>query len=337
MKITVIGGGTGSSVVLEGLKKYGDLNLSVVVGMMDDGGSNNTLREEFGLLPLSDIRKCIVSLSEENQNQILKKLFTYRFDKGEGLVGHTMGNLLMIAMTEIMGSEIGAIQMAHYLFGVRGNIIPVTLDDVRLVAEYEDGSKVLGETNIDEIDKQKKIKKLYLDKEAVASEDALKAIREAEYIILGPGDIYTTILQNILVSGIPEELQKTKAKIIYITNLMSKKGQTRGYTQSEIVKILEDYIGRKVDVILCNNGVYPEDVVKKYKEVGEDIIEDDLGKDRRVLRMDVVAQDETKKEKGDQLTRSLIRHDSDKLSKSLYKVFRKGGMGFISRFFSVYK
>lgn len=337
MKITVIGGGTGSSVVLEGLKKYGDLNLSVIVGMMDDGGSNNTLRKEFGLLPLSDIRKCIVSLSEENDNQILRNLFTYRFDKGKGLVGHTMGNLLMIAMTEVMGSEVGAIQMAQYLFGVRGNIIPVTLDDVKLVAEYEDGTKLVGENSIDEIEKQKRIKRLYLNKKASANTDALKAISEAEYIILGPGDIYTTILQNILVDGIPQEIQKSKAKIIYITNLMSKKGQTRGYTQKEILKILEDYLGRMVDVILCNNGVYPESILEKYKKVGESILEDDFGKDRRVLRTDLIQEQEVKKDKGDHLTRSLIRHDKEKLAKVLYRVFRGNWGGILSRFFSVYK
>ena len=143
MKITVIGGGTGSTTVLEGLKKKKDLDLNVIVGMMDDGGSNAVVRDEFGLLPLSDLRKSIIALSQENENQMLRNLFTYRFSQGNGLKGHTLGNLLMIAMTEITGSEVEAIEMFKYFFSVTGNIIPVTLDKVHLVAEYDDGSKVV--------------------------------------------------------------------------------------------------------------------------------------------------------------------------------------------------
>ena len=140
MKITVIGGGTGTSTVLEGLKKRRDLELSVIVGMMDDGGSNAVVRDEFGLLPLSDLRKSIIALAEDNEGNILRNLFTYRFSQGDGLKGHTMGNLLMIAMTEITGNEIEAIEMFRYLFNVRGNIYPVTMDKVKLVAEYSNGT-----------------------------------------------------------------------------------------------------------------------------------------------------------------------------------------------------
>jgi len=158
MNITVIGGGTGSSTVLEGLKSKKDLSLKVIVGMMDDGGSNAVVRDEFGLLPLSDLRKSIIALSTENEDQILRNLFTYRFSQGDGLKGHTLGNLLMIAMTEITGSEVEAIEMFKYLFSVSGDIIPVTLDKVKLVAEYTNGMKIVGEHFIDEPEEDRKIK-----------------------------------------------------------------------------------------------------------------------------------------------------------------------------------
>ncbi|HOK59560.1 MAG TPA: YvcK family protein, partial [Candidatus Dojkabacteria bacterium] len=219
MKITVIGGGTGSTTVLEGLKKKKDLDLNVIVGMMDDGGSNAVVRDEFGLLPLSDLRKSIIALSEENENQMLRNLFTYRFSQGDGLKGHTLGNLLMIAMTEITGSEIEAIEMFKYFFSVTGNIIPVTLDKVRLVAEYDDGSKVVGEHLIDEPEDDKKIVKFYFDKKAQAYQGAIDTIMSSDYIIIGPGDLYTTTLPNIIVEGIPQALQETKAKLIFISNL----------------------------------------------------------------------------------------------------------------------
>jgi uncharacterized cofD-like protein len=177
MKITVIGGGTGTSTVLEGLKKYKDLDISIIVGMMDDGGSNAVVRDEFGLLPFSDLRKSIIALSQENEGGILRDLFTYRFSEGEGLKGHTLGNLLMIAMTDITGSEIGAIETFKYLFSVGGDILPVTLDKVKLVAEYSNGKKVIGEHLIDEPEEDLYIKKFYLDGKAIAYTGAVDAIR----------------------------------------------------------------------------------------------------------------------------------------------------------------
>jgi uncharacterized cofD-like protein len=231
MKITVLGGGTGTTTVLEGLKQHKDLEISVIVGMMDDGGSNAIVRDEFGLLPFSDLRKSIIALSEENQGNILRNLFTYRFSHGDGLKGHTLGNLLMIAMTEITGSEVEAIEMFKYLFNVRGEIVPVTLDKVKLVAEYDNGTKVVGEHLIDEPEQDLRIRKFYLDSKASAYEGAIETILNSDYIIVGPGDLYTTTLASIVVDGIPKALQDTKAKIIFIPNLMSKIGQTRGFTQ----------------------------------------------------------------------------------------------------------
>ena len=338
MKITVIGGGTGSTTVLEGLKKKKDLDLNVIVGMMDDGGSNAVVRDEFGLLPLSDLRKSIIALSEENENQMLRNLFTYRFSQGDGLKGHTLGNLLMIAMTEITGSEVEAIEMFKYFFSVTGNIIPVTLDKVRLVAEYDDGSKVVGEHLIDEPEDDKKIVKFYFDNKAQAYQGAVDTIMSSDYIIIGPGDLYTTTLANIIVDGIPQALQKTKAKLIFISNLMSKKGQTRGLTLESMLSLVEGYIGRKFDYVLVNNGRIPQKAYKRYIKQGEHIFKDDIKKNgREIIRADLVANSVIKKDKGDTLDRSLVRHDPDKVAKELYKIFRKGWKSKLFSFLSMYR
>lgn len=326
MKITVIGGGTGTSTVLEGLKRYRDLNLSVIVGMMDDGGSNAVVRDEFGLLPFSDLRKSIIALSDENEGNILRKLFTYRFSQGEGLKGHTLGNLLMIAMTDITGNEVDAIEMFRYLFNVSGEILPVTLDRVKLVAQYTDGSKVVGEHLIDEPKEDLIIDRLYLDGKAKAYEGTVEKISNSDFIIVGPGDLYTTTLANIVVEGISDALQKSKAKLIFIPNLVSKIGQTRGLTQKSMLEIVEGYIGRKFDYVLVNSGRIPQSAYKRYIEDGESIFKDDLGdgNGRFISREDLVANSVIKKEKGDELVRSLVRHDSRKLGKQLYSIFRGG-------------
>lgn len=324
MKVTIIGGGTGTSNVLEGLTKFSDLDLSVIVGMMDDGGSNAIIRDEFGILPLSDLRKSIIALSGENDNNLLRDLFTYRFSNGDGLKGHTLGNLLMIAMTDITGSEVGAIEAFRYLFSVKGNIYPVTLDSVKLVAEYEDGEKVEGEHLIDEPGKHKNIKNFYLSNEAIAYQGAVSAILESDYIVIGPGDMYTTTLANIVVKGIPDALQNTKAKLIFIPNLISKIGQTRGLTQKSMLEIMEKYVGRKFDYVLVNNGFLPTEALERYLADGEEVFEDNLGNggSRSIIRTDLVANSVIKKDEGDTLVRSLVRHDKEKLGKELYKIFK---------------
>lgn len=339
MNITLIGGGTGTSNVLEGLKQYGDLDLSVIVGMMDDGGSNSVIRDEFGLLPLSDLRKSIIALSGENENNWIRDLFTYRFTDGNGLKGHTLGNLLMIAMTDITGSEIEAIGAFKYLFSVRGSILPVTLDDTKLVAEYDDGTKVEGEHLIDEPEVDKSITKFYLSSKVQAYKGAVEKIMESDFIIIGPGDMYTTTLANIIVPGIAEALQETKAKLIFIPNLMSKIGQTRGFTQKSMLEMMERYVGRKFDFVLINNGRLPEDAFKRYKEDGEAIFKDNLSDDngRTIVRGDLVANSIIQKVKGDTLTRSLVRHEPKKLGDALYKIFRSRWGRFFGKILTLYR
>jgi uncharacterized cofD-like protein len=324
MNITVMGGGTGSSNVLKGLKGYRDLHLSVIVGTMDDGGSNAVMRDELGLLPLSDIRKSVIALAEDSDKGLIRELFTYRFPEGKGLKGHTLGNLLMAAMTDITNSEVGAIEAFKYLFEIRGDIIPVTLDDARLVAEYEDGTKIEGEHLIDQPKGHKEIVKFYLSSDTRAYEGAIEAIMNSNFIVIGPGDLYTTSLATIIVPGISEAIRNSKAKIVFIPNLMSKMGQTRGLTQKSMLEIVEKYLGRKVDFLLVNNGQLPQKALERYLNQGEHVFEDDLGKNdgREIVREDLIANSIIKKDKGDELVRSLIRHDPEKLGRELYKIFR---------------
>lgn len=334
MNIVIIGGGTGTSVVLEGLKKYEDLDISVIVNMTDDGGSNAVVRDEFGVLPLSDLRKSLIALADEDYNDLLRKLFVYRFSEGKGLTGHTLGNLLMLALVDITGSEKEAIGLMEELFHTKGNVIPVTTDDVRLVAKYLDGKVIKGEHLIDEITEDKNIESFGLDGFAEISREAKERILNADYIVIGPGDLYTSILACVVVDGVPEAIQRSNAKLLYITNLMSKIGQTRGLKHSQIVGILEEYIGRKIDCILINNGGIPDKLLKKYRDDGEDIIADDMGNDTRVERVDIVADTEIIKEKGDLLKRSFVRHDPQKLGDALYRKFRGKVKRFLISFIS---
>src|SRR3989344_5238309 len=204
-KIVVIGGGTRTYTVLSGLKKYPELDLSVIVSMMDSGGSNRVIRDEFGLLPTSDIRQCMVALSSEKPSEIVRELFTYRYNQGTGISGMTFGNLFMAALTDIYGSQEEAIEKTCEILDVQGEILPVTYDNVQLVARYESGRQVLGEHYIDEPDPELgkyKIIELELIPQAKVNPKAIKALMQADLIILGPGDLYTSVICNLIVKGI---------------------------------------------------------------------------------------------------------------------------------------
>lgn len=323
-KIVVIGGGTGTMAVLSGLKKYPDLDLHVIVSMTDDGGSNQVVRDEFGLLPLSDLRKSLIALAETD-NQLLRQLFTYRFEKGNGISGHTLGNLMMVALTDITGSEVGAVEACKKLFKVNGKVIPVTLHQTRLVAEYDDGARVEGEHLIDEPEEGnlRKIRSLTLSENVPAHEAAINSIRSADYIIAGPGDLYTSTLANIVIDGIAEEIQKSPAKFVFINNLMTKRGQTHGMSATHIINEIIKYSGRIPDVVLQHQGEFHEDILQKYRERGEHPIADDVAENPpyQLLRTHLTHDATIEQDKGDTLVRSLIRHDAEKLANALYKIF----------------
>lgn len=320
-KIVVIGGGTGTVSVLNGLKEYHDqLDICVIVNMTDDGGSNAMVRDEFGILPLSDLRKSIIGLADHG-NGTLRELFNYRFEQGNGLSGHTLGNLIMMALTRISGSEIGAIREASKLFNVLGEILPVTLDDVRLKAEYSNGEVVTGEHLIDEpleFDENVIIEKFYTTPSAKAYPPVLERLAAADYILIGPGDLYTSTLANIIVEEVSEAIKASSAKLVFISNLMTKMGQTHGMSHQDLVNEMTKYVTRVPDFVLVNNREIPNDIVEKYAESKEFVIEDDLNNNEyKIIRADLIGDREIVRTKGDVLKRSLVRHDSQKLSKAL--------------------
>ncbi|MBN2100814.1 YvcK family protein [Candidatus Dojkabacteria bacterium] len=324
MKITVIGGGTGTSAVLNAIKHYRDLKISVIVNMTDEGGSNKVIRDDFGLLPLSDLRKSIIALSEDNQDEILRKLFIYRFLKGKGLSGHTLGNLIMTALSDITGSETGAIDAVCKIFDVIGDVIPVTLDKVRLVAEYTDGTRTVGEHLIDEPKNDKTISKFYSTPIPEANPKAIKAIEKANFVIIGPGDLYTSTIANLITNGIPQALQKTAAKKIFISNLVTQKGQTRGMEHNDLLKTIENFSKTKMDYTIINKGKIPQEALKAYTKRGETVHKGNIksNKNLKVITENIVSHKFLPQHKDDKLKRSLVRHDPDKLGTVLYSIFK---------------
>ncbi len=326
--IICIGGGTGTFVALKGLKTYPH-KLTAIVTMSDSGGSNKRIRDEFGLLPTSDLRQCIVALSDENGGVgLLRKLFMYRFAKGEGISGMTFGNLFMAALSDILGSQAEAIRQTGRVLRIHGNVIPVSFTVTNLMAQYEDGHTVDEEHFIDEPvhDGKLKITKLYLSPAAAANPDAVVAIKNADLVILGPGDLFTSLLPNILVEGIGEAIKTTKAHKVYVLNLMTKYGQTYNFSALDHLRTLEHYLGsnRAIDTIIINNAPNQKNALTIYKKYHEQPVVDDLPDNGkwRVIRAPIASREKTVKVQSDALVRSLIRHDSAKLAKIIVSLLK---------------
>ena len=329
-KIVVIGGGTGTFTVLTGLKKHQNVELSAIVSMADSGGSNRVLRDDFGLLPTSDIRQCLVALANVNgDGDLWRKLFSYRFDRGVGISGMTFGNLFMAALSDILGSQEKAIEKTGEILKIKGKILPVSLDDVQLLATYEDGSQVIGEHCIDEPKKdhdgKKHIKSLRTVPKGKVNPEAVFEIKNADIIVLGPGDLYTSILANLVISGLSEAISDSKAKVIYVVNLMTKYGQTYKMTASDHVREIEKYLKSKknrINSVIINIGKIKEEILNQYhREEAEAVLDDlDNSDNYNVIRTDLLSSFLQKKVSGDTLKRSLIRHDAEKLAKAILSV-----------------
>ncbi len=323
MNIVTIGGGTGTFTVLSGLKKY-PVNLSAIVSMADDGGSTGRLRDEFGVLPVGDIRMALVALSEDSANhQLLRELFLYRFDKGEGLKGHNFGNLFLVALSEMLQDSVKAVEVASQILRIQGRVVPITAEPVKLIAQYSDGTSIVGQSVIDAQPMSHKnlpsIVSLSIEPAAQITDDARNEILKADCIILGPGDLYTSLLADIVVEGAREVIQRSNAKFVYILNLMTKLGQTHGLTGKDHVELVTQYTGRMPDVVIVNTGEIPQPIVKKYAKAHEHLVVDNFGKNEeyKVIRADIIKSQEVVKSTSDVIRRSLIRHDPDKLAKVL--------------------
>lgn len=325
--IVVIGGGTGTHTVLRGLKRYQkQVSLSAVVTMADSGGSTGRLRDEFGYLPVGDVRMALAALASDidDHEELLRELFLYRFDKGDGLSGHNFGNLLLVALTDILGSEEAAIRAAGKVLRVQGKVIPVTTEPVHLVAKYTDGEVVQGEHSIDEPNQDRtghQITELSITPQATISERAEDALLNADLIVLGPGDLYTSVLANVVVDGVPEAIRNSGAKLVYVSNLMTKFGQTIGMGVAEHVAELKEYIGKAPDCVLVNTTAFPSELKKKYAADNEFPVQFNLESNGcRVIPADLLAVEAVQTATGDTLKRSLIRHDSRKLARKLMEI-----------------
>ena len=271
-QIVAIGGGTGSYNVLKGLKNY-DCDLTAVVTMADSGGSSGRLRDEFGHLPPGDVRQCLLALSpDDHASMLLRQLFNYRFYKGNGLDGHSFGNLFLTALTEVTGSTETAIQEMGRLLGIKGRVLPVTLTKSNLGARLQNGKIVMGEANIDqrEVDPEVPIDYVFLEPKAFVSPFTAHAIGEADVIVIGPGDLYSSLIPNLLVEGVSEAVMKSKAKRIYICNLMTKPGESDGFKASDYIREVQTYLGSRegLDCLIVNNEPLPERIAQRYAQEG---------------------------------------------------------------------
>lgn len=325
--VVVIGGGTGTHTILRGLKQFGDqIDLSAIVTMADSGGSTGRLRDEFGQLPVGDVRMALTALARETDSheELVRQLFMHRFDRGSGLEGHNVGNLLLVALTDILGSEERAIEAAAQVLNVQGAVIPVSTAQTHLVAHYSDGSEVVGEHEIDEPDAshaQCQIVQLSVTPPVPANPRALEAIMDAAVVVLGPGDLYTSILANCVVGDIARALQQTPAQLVYVANLMTKTGHTCGMGVRAHTAEIARYVGRVPDVVLANIGTISAELEAKYAAEGEALLplESELGTlhSYTVLTDDFIAKEAVQLQSGDVLKRSLVRHDSAKLAAAI--------------------
>lgn len=319
-KVTVIGGGTGTFVVLSGLKKH-PIDLAAVVTMMDSGGSTGRLRDQLGVLPPGDLRQCLVALSEASD--LWRKLFLYRFDKGD-LKGHNFGNIFLSALEKVSDNYEQVLDSVNYVLKTKGKAMPVTFDTTHLCVQYESGTILKGEGIIDEDNPERtRILKAYLEPDVAPNKKAIDRIKESDFIIVGPGDLYTSIIPVLLVDDIKGHIARSKAKIIYNLNLMTKAGQTSNYKASDFVEDLTKYMGRHPDYVIVNKGSIDKPILQWYAEHEEFPVQNDLIDNNysgTIKEGDIINRDHVRKNEADELTRSILRHDSEKLTELLMPI-----------------
>lgn len=321
LKITAMGGGTGTHTVLSGLKTFPEVKPVAVVSIADNGGSSGRLRDEFGILPPGDIRQCLVALAEAPEE--LREFLEDRED------GHPYGNLILARLIR-KHEALEGIRVAHRVFRVRGEVIPVSATAANLVAELEDGREIRGEHEIEKAaENRSPIRRCFLDPSVDPNPAAVKAILTSDVVVLGPGDLYTSLVPVLLVPGIAEALAKTAAQLVFVVNLVTRRGQTDGYGASRFVRTVEAHLdGRRLDGVILNTGPIDHALLAKYEHAGDAYVVDDLpADDARVLRGDFVGRKPILRREGDVLPRSLIRHDESRLARALMDLLNGGSRG----------
>jgi len=311
-KVVALGGGTGLSNLLRGLKAY-TANLTALVTVMDTGGSSGRLRQELSVLPPGDVRNCLLALAEDEER--MAKLFQFRFVDGEGLRGHALGNLVLAALEQATGGFDRAVEEASYFLSVRGQVLPATLDRVDLVAEMEDGEQVVGEEAI--ATDPRAIRRVWLSTRAQAYDRVLSAIAEADLITLGPGSLFTSIVPNLLVKGVAEAIADAPGEKIVIMNLMTQPGETDGFTAHDHLRVLSEYVDlSRFHAVVVNTTSPPADILARYRAEGSEPVVDDLRVGRtfglRVIRAPLLSVVEiegkpTVKHAPEKLARLLVR------------------------------
>jgi uncharacterized cofD-like protein len=310
-KIVTIGGGSGQYALLAGLRDFESLDITAIVSMVDSGGSTGRLRDELGILPPGDALKCILALSPHRD--IARTIFLKRFIADRRLAGHNAGNMLITMLSRYTGSFPSGIQALAEILDVRGHILPVTIDKATLVAELTDGTRIYGETAIDmpRGTQREKIQDVFLvphhSNTITVYPPALKAIRQADMIVIGPGDLFTSIVPSLIVHGVKECLKKIKAPVLFILNIMTKFGETHQFTGRDFVKTLEEAIGRPLNGIIYNNRKPSAELLLRYHEQKAEFVEldnwDGWWDERKIYALDLLES-----------TAGIVRHDSRKLA-----------------------
>ena len=305
-KVVVLGGGNGLSVLLSGLKKF-PLDITAIVSVSDNGSSTGRLREEFHTPAVGDIRRVIISLSETEP--LVEKLFNYRFNTSSDLNGHTVGNLILTAAKEITGNLSDGIESLSKVFNLKGKVVPLTEDDVVLMGEMEDGTIIKGESEITLC--EKKIKRVFYEEEPIITRDAISSIENAGLIILSMGSIYTSIIPNLINEDVRKAIDKSNAKILYVSNMVTQPGETDGFNVSDHVNLLNSYLGKKkLDVVVVNNKKIDTDILEMYRNKEQ---KDPVLVDYENLKdIEVIGDDYFIVENG------TIRHDSLKVAFSIF-------------------
>lgn len=304
-KIVAVGGGHGLSMLLHGIKEYTN-NITAIVTVADSGGSSGRLREQFDVLPPGDIRNCLVALADSEP--LMQNLFQFRFEDGGDLKGHNFGNLFITALTKVTGDFEAAIKASSKVLAIRGEVIPSTLANVSLVAEYKDGSIIQGEHRIPE--KMVPITRVSLTpQDAAATQEAVRAINEAEVILLGPGSLYTSVIPNLLIKGITDAISKANVLKIYVCNVMTQSGETDGYKASDHIEALIRHSSKNIlnHCVVNINTEAPQELLERYKKEQSFPVDADSQKIKQ-MGYSVV--------EGELISATdFLRHDSGKLAK----------------------
>ena len=315
-KVVAIGGGTGLSMLLKGIKNITN-NITAVVTVGDDGGSSGRLREELGVLPPGDIRNCIAALADDED--LVTKLFQYRFKIGEGLKGHSFGNLFLTALCSITGDMVRAVKESSNVLSIRGRVLPSTLDNMKLVAEMEDGRIIHGESSIPEA--EGKIKRLFTEPaECTALPEVIEAIKDADLIIMGPGSLFTSVIPNLLIKEISKEISKSNARKIYVCNIMTQHGETDNYSVASHINAIINHSGYSnvMDAVLVNSSM-PTELSPKYaKSESYPVVIDMENIDPigvSVIKNNLLEEQESKN--------GFIRHSHNRVARAIYYWYRK--------------